>query len=78
MGENAFTVALACYHWLQANHTGQGSAEYQLLGKLLGQYKPAASQEFWEGMDEAAKLIYDLIESADQCELLLTQEGVLP
>lgn len=77
LGENAFTVALACYHWLIQNHAGHYSPEYRLLCRLQGVYKPSPKEEFWEGVDEAARLVFDMIESADQCEVLLTQEGVL-
>lgn len=77
LGENAFTVALACYHWLQANHAGQSSPEYALLSRLQAVYRPSPREQFFEGMDDAAKMIYDMIESGDQCEVLLTQECVL-
>lgn len=75
--ENSFTVALACYHWLAQNHSGMSSPEYQLLSKLREVYQPSSREEFWESIDQASKDVFDMIESVDQCQVLLTEEGVL-
>jgi hypothetical protein len=58
-----FDLASALYHWLQHNWVSQTDPLYGAFCVLTepGMYRPSRSEEFFENIEDDAKLVYDML-----------------
>ncbi len=58
-----FDLALGLYHFLQHNWNGQTDPLYEAYCKLTapGMFKAGMSDEYFERIDETAKMVYEML-----------------
>lgn len=54
-----FDLALGLYHWLQHTWESQGDEKYSDFCSLIRVYKPSPSNQYFENIDDMARLAYD-------------------